>query len=137
VEILSHSEDETKDLGRRTAQKLRGGEVLALYGDLGSGKTTFVQGLAEGLGIKGPILSPTFVIRRSYRGRLHLHHFDFYRLSSRKDLENLDLEETVAKDSVVVIEWPDKVAFDRPKMQKFYFTFVDEHSRRVAAETLS
>lgn len=132
MEILSRSPDQTKKLGKKLAGKLKGGEVLELIGDLGSGKTTFVQGLAEGLGITRRVLSPTFIIRRSYRGRLNLEHFDFYRLNGPSDIKGLGIEETVGdRDTVVVMEWPERVGLNQKNARKIKFEYVDEETRKI------
>lgn len=132
MEILTHSAAETKDLGKAVASELQGGEIFELVGDLGSGKTTFVQGLAEGLGITRRVLSPTFIIRRSYRGNLNLEHFDFYRLNSPSDLAGLDLDDVLeVPKTVVVMEWPERVSLQSPKARRIEFTYVDENTRRI------
>ena len=83
-----------------------GGEVIGLIGSLGSGKTVFVQGMAEGLGVNGHIASPTFVIMNLYRGRLAFSHIDLYRLDA--PLETIGLDEYINWDGVTAIEWADK-----------------------------
>lgn len=98
---------EARDLGRRLAGALRAGDLLILTGELGAGKTTFTQGLAEGLGVRGPITSPTFVIARvhpSLVGGPVLVHADAYRLSGELDLEALDLDADLDR-AVTVVEW--------------------------------
>lgn len=96
--------------------------VIALYGDLGSGKTTFVQGLAKGLGIEEKIISPTFIIVRCYRiknhesGIMNFYHIDLYRVESEKDIEGLGLEEILQdSQSIIVIEWAEKLKNLLPK----------------------
>lgn len=104
--VLPTAED-TRALGQRLAQLLRAGDLLVLAGPLGAGKTTFAQGLGEGLGVRGPVTSPTFVIARvhpSLRGGPALVHVDGYRLGGADELEDLDLEASVA-ESVTVAEW--------------------------------
>src|SRR4051794_16224998 len=92
-------------LGRQLADELRAGDLVVLTGDLGAGKTTLVQGLAAGLGVSGQVLSPTFVIARVYRdGRVPLVHVDAYRLGSRVEVDDLDLDTDVT-GSVTVVEW--------------------------------
>lgn len=99
--------DDMRALGQQLAVELSAGDLVVLTGDLGAGKTTFVQGLAAGLGAPGPVLSPTFVIARVYRGgRLPLVHVDAYRLGSRVEVDDLDLDADVAQ-SVTVVEWGD------------------------------
>lgn len=98
---------ETERLGAETARGLTGGEVFALEGDLGSGKTTFVRGLARGLGFAGPVTSPTFnLVHRYAGGRLAIAHFDLYRLKSTGEIEALDLDGVLDSGAVVAIEWP-------------------------------
>ena len=97
--------DDMRALGRRLADDLQAGDLVVLTGDLGAGKTTFVQGVAAGLGATGPVLSPTFVIARIYRGgRLPLVHVDAYRLGSRVEVDDLDLDADLA-ESVTLVEW--------------------------------
>lgn len=132
MEILTHSPEETKAVAKDLAQKLQGGEILELIGDLGSGKTTFVQGLAEELGITRRVLSPTFIIRRSYQGKLNLEHFDFYRLSKPEDLAGLDIDEVLgAPKTVTVMEWPERVGLDLKSATKIRFEYVDEQIRKI------
>lgn len=105
--LTTKSEKETMDFGRFLGQKAEEGLFLALTGDLGAGKTHFVQGLAEGLGVKGVVGSPTFTIMNLYEdGRLPLKHFDFYRLHNEDDLWNIGWEE-YGEGGVVVVEWAD------------------------------
>ena len=103
--VLTADEKETELVGRKLGEKLRGGEVIALDGDLGAGKTIFTKGIAKGLGISAQILSPTFNIVREYAGRLKLYHFDFYRLSEAEELREIGFAEYLQPDAVVVIEW--------------------------------
>lgn len=132
MEILSINPKQTKELGLKLADELKGGEILELIGDLGSGKTTFVQGLAEGLGITRRVLSPTFIIRRSYKGQLILEHFDFYRLNGPNDILGLGLEEIVSDpNTVVVMEWPERVGLDQKNARKIKFEYVDEETRKI------
>ncbi len=107
--IDSRSPEETRDLGRRLGAACRPGSLLALVGDLGSGKTRFVKGVALGLGVpdENLVTSPTFVLMNLYRGRATLAHFDLYRLD-RVDLPSLGFYD-VLDQGVVVVEWAEKV----------------------------
>lgn len=114
--IVTTSPEETKALGRRLARSLSGGENLLLVGDLGSGKTAFVQGLAEGFGLTEPVKSPTYTYLREYqlpRRSTRLAHFDLYRLPDRptqRDLESIELLERLGdENTITVIEWADKL----------------------------
>lgn len=102
----THSEEETELLGQRLAKTLRPGQVLALEGDLGAGKTAFVRGLAAGLGCPGRVSSPTFTIVNEYEGgRLPLFHFDLYRLKSPRELDDLGWEDYVDRGGICAVEW--------------------------------
>lgn len=139
--IITNSFEETQKLGRELAEKLQGGEVLALHGDLGSGKTTIMQGLAEGLGIKRRIISPTFIIMRTYEtgsekqkaGIMNLYHVDLYRIESESDVEGLGLLELLGdKETVVAIEWPDKIENILPENRiDIYFEYLEGDTRSI------
>jgi tRNA threonylcarbamoyladenosine biosynthesis protein TsaE len=104
-ELTVATADDMRALGVQMARTLKPGDLVVLIGDLGAGKTTLVQGIAAGLGATGPVLSPTFVIARVYRdGRVPLVHVDAYRLGSRVEVDDLDLDADVA-ESVTVVEW--------------------------------
>ncbi len=109
--ITTHSEDETAAVGREMAATLSAGDVLLLYGDLGAGKTAFVRGLAEGLGVlRDEVSSPTFTLIQEYRGgRLTLFHVDLYRIEDPREFDELGLDE-IAEDGVLAIEWAEKLA---------------------------
>ncbi len=109
--VRTRSADETTSLGRRIGALLRPGEVVLLVGDLGTGKTTFVQGLADGLGIGTRARSPTFTIVHSHEGgRYPLHHVDLYRCSSPAEVGELGLEELLEAPAVTAIEWGEKAS---------------------------
>jgi tRNA threonylcarbamoyladenosine biosynthesis protein TsaE len=115
---LARNEKQTFNLGKKLAKTLHGGEVLALTGDLGAGKTVFTKGLAVGLGIKKIITSPTFVLMKVYDSakRLKLAHLDCYRLSSPQELVDIGILDYLGqKDCVTVIEWAEKIKTLLPK----------------------
>ena len=105
MKFLSHSAEETFALAKRVADKLKGGEIILLNGDLGAGKTTFTKGLARALGVKETVTSPTFTYVKEYDGRLTFYHFDMYRVSDADEVYELGLEEYFYKGGVVVVEW--------------------------------
>lgn len=108
IEARCSTVEDTRAFGAALAGALRRGDVVALHGDLGAGKTTLVQGLARGLGFEGHVASPTFTLVREYRGRLTVHHVDVYRLRRVQDVVDLGLDEMTV-DGVVVVEWGDAV----------------------------
>ena len=114
IEITSTTEQETFAVGRRLAGLLKPGDVVLLSGKLGCGKTLFTSGIGDGLGVDEPVVSPSFVLVRSYRGFLPLIHADVYRLSSTGEFEDLDLL-SAAADGVLVIEWGGVVAQALPE----------------------
>lgn len=110
MQFISNSPDETQAFAADMAKRLTAGDVLCLYGDLGAGKTAFVQGLAKGLGIDEPITSPTFTIVNEYEGRLPLYHFDVYRIADSDEMYEVGFDEYVYGEGVSVIEWPQLIA---------------------------
>ena len=106
--LETKSPAETQALGERLGRALVAGDVVALTGDLGAGKTSFVQGLARGLGIRGRVASPSFTIVNEHEGRLPLFHVDFYRLESARELEHIGFEDYFARGGVVVVEWAER-----------------------------
>lgn len=138
--LKSLSEGETRKIAKSLAEKLNG--VIALTGELGAGKTTFVQGFAQGLGIKDKIISPTFVLIRQHKiphGIKTLYHIDLYRLEDSKDLKNLGIEEILSNsDNIVLIEWAEKIKTILPK-NTTYITLnrIDERFREIKVNQIS
>ena len=107
--FTSASPDETHRIGREFGANLRQGAVVALVGQLGAGKTQFVQGLVAGIGARGEVTSPTFTLIQEYTGgRLPVYHFDFFRIEDRQSAERLGLDEYFFGDGISVVEWADK-----------------------------
>ena len=102
--ITARSADDTRSLGAALAQFVCGGDMIMLTGDLGTGKTTFTQGLGRAMGVKGRVASPTFIIARVHKGNPDLVHVDAYRIKDLEDLETLD-HDTALEESVLVVEW--------------------------------
>lgn len=107
MSIRTTSADATRALAARLATALRPGDVVVLGGDVGSGKTTFAQGLARGLGVSVRVTSPTFALVREYEGQVPLVHLDVYRLEHLQEVRDLGFDEIVGGDSVVIVEWGD------------------------------
>jgi tRNA threonylcarbamoyladenosine biosynthesis protein TsaE len=134
---VTHSEEETIALARQLAQDLRPGDVLLLAGHLGAGKTAFVRGLAQGLGIDpAEVSSPTFTLVHEYRGgRLTLYHADLYRLE-RAATDDLGLEEMGVKDGVLAVEWADRLTHTIPGATDVHIQLVDDTTRRIVIRYL-
>ncbi len=114
IDLVSHSSLHTERLGERLGRSARPGDVFALWGELGVGKTVFVRGLARGMGVAGPVSSPTFVLVNEYDGAVPLYHVDFFRLDPSQ-LGNVGWEEYLDLGGVVAIEWPDRASAALPE----------------------
>ena len=135
---VTASEEETQAVARELSATLRAGDVVLLSGDLGAGKTTFVRGLAEGLGIDPrEVSSPTFTLVHEYRGNgLTLYHADLYRLQ-RAATDELGLEEIGVQDGVLAIEWPDRLTHELAGATLVRLDVVDDASRRITIRPYS
>lgn len=121
-EVLIKNEEDTREFGLALADELEPDDVLALIGDLGVGKTSLTKYIAEGLGVKENVTSPTFtIVAEHHSGRLPLYHFDVYRLESGKDMIDIGCDEYFDGGGVSVIEWADKVAEILPDRTKCIF----------------
>ena len=140
--FISRSAQETKEfgysLGHTYADAMPGIPVVCLWGDLGSGKTTFTQGFAKGLGISGRLLSPTYIIVRRYKlpaATGYLYHADFYRINSPEDMDAFGISETLAESgSITIIEWPERMGTLLPKIRldiRFRVMPDGEHEIRI------
>ena len=108
--VITKSPEQTELLGKKLAELLRPGDVIAYYGDLGAGKTAFTRGLAAGLGIREAVTSPTYTIVNEYlSGRMPLFHFDMYRLSSSEEIFDIGWEDYLARGGVCAVEWSENV----------------------------
>ncbi|MFH1829932.1 MAG: tRNA (adenosine(37)-N6)-threonylcarbamoyltransferase complex ATPase subunit type 1 TsaE [Pseudomonadota bacterium] len=129
------SSDATFELASNYAKKLKAGDILALIGELGAGKTRFVQGLAYGLGVPDTayVRSPSFILMNEYKdGRIPLYHFDFYRLTDPEELGDLGLDEYFFGTGVTVVEWADRFPGALPARTKtIRFTIVGEEEREI------
>ena len=130
--MTSHSEDDTQEIARDLASRLKAGDVVLLAGPLGAGKTAFARGLAAGLGIDpGEVSSPTFTLIHEYRGgRLTLYHADLYRLE-RAATDDLGLEETGAAGGVLAIEWAERLTHRIPGAILVEISLVDQTTREI------
>lgn len=106
--IITKSPEETIKLGEKLGKKLKGNETICLVGELGSGKTQLVKGVALGLRIKENITSPSFVIVKIYNGKVNLIHIDFYRLEGKSELDTIGFDDFFSPNNIVVIEWADR-----------------------------
>ncbi|MGI8420443.1 MAG: tRNA (adenosine(37)-N6)-threonylcarbamoyltransferase complex ATPase subunit type 1 TsaE [Candidatus Levyibacteriota bacterium] len=139
--VITRNFNETQKLGFNLAKRLKSGEVLALYGDLGAGKTTFMQGLAQGLGITKNIISPTFIIMRTYSvgtgdpgtGISTLYHLDLYRIETEAEAIDLGLLDLMNDpQNIVAIEWPDKIENILPENSlAIYFEYLGDDKRKI------
>jgi tRNA threonylcarbamoyladenosine biosynthesis protein TsaE len=134
ISLITCSANETFVLASGIGNKLQGGDILALSGELGSGKTCFTSGLARGLGVSEnyQITSPTFTLINEYPAKVRLYHFDVYRLNDCSEMEDLGYEEYFAGKGVVVIEWAEKIIKIIPKSAIFInFEYIDDNKRKI------
>jgi tRNA threonylcarbamoyladenosine biosynthesis protein TsaE len=131
--FISKSPAETEAIGRQFAEQIGVGSVLALKGDLGSGKTVFVKGLVAGLGSSADVTSPTFTIVHEYQGgRVPIYHFDFFRLENRESVERLGLDDYFFGDGVSLIEWADRFPELIPQQARWImFEIKSENERTI------
>ena len=138
--ITTHSPEATVELGRRIGRQLRGGEIFAITGPLGSGKTCLIKGVAAGAGATDlrSVTSPTFVIVNEYRGRFDIYHIDAYRLDSIAQFEMLGFDDYCYPQSVVLIEWADKIASAIAGIDAIgvELSHVGEHARTIRLRRL-
>lgn len=135
--IISNSPNETLNTGYELGQSLKGGEVILLNGDLGSGKTTFTKGIALGLEIEKEIISPTFVIIKEYfssKKKISLKHIDMYRVKDAAELYNIGIEDVFATDTIVVIEWNLLRELPCNKIINVNLCIISENVRKIKIE---
>ncbi|MBO5125765.1 MAG: tRNA (adenosine(37)-N6)-threonylcarbamoyltransferase complex ATPase subunit type 1 TsaE [Spirochaetaceae bacterium] len=113
--FVTHSAEETIQLGKKIGSMLQPGAIIAMEGNLAVGKTTITKGIAESLGIEEAITSPTFTLISEYEGKMPLYHMDVYRLDSCEDFINLGVEDLMYGDGVSIIEWSERVREELPK----------------------
>ena len=109
VDLVTHAPDETRKSAAALAELLVPGDVISLTGELGAGKTAFVQGAARALGVAEPVVSPTFVLVREYRGEMPIYHVDVYRLDRMQEVHDLGFEDLLDPAGVVFVEWGDAI----------------------------
>ncbi|MFA5146163.1 MAG: tRNA (adenosine(37)-N6)-threonylcarbamoyltransferase complex ATPase subunit type 1 TsaE [Candidatus Omnitrophota bacterium] len=136
--MISHSREDTIRMGRELAGELKRGDVVALIGDLGAGKTVFTKGIAKGLGVKDVryVNSPSFVIIKEYRGkRMPLYHFDLYRLDKPGILDPMNYDEYFYGEGVTVVEWADRIRALLPKRYiEVKLSVAGENERKIVVK---
>ena len=115
LKFITHTPEETIELGKRIGSKLKKGDVIAMQGTLAAGKTTITKGIAQALGISDTITSPTFCLISEYYGKMPLYHMDVYRLEGGEDFVNLGTDDMIYGDGVSIIEWSEKIMDELPK----------------------
>ena len=130
MEIFTQSPEGTQRLAKKIAKDVKKGGIICLYGDLGSGKTVFVQGLAKALGLKRTLTSPTFVTMKNYG---NFYHLDLYRVNHQNEIKGLDLIELFSEpENIISIEWAEKIKDTLPKNRfDIYFDVIDENTRKI------
>lgn len=136
--IVTASAAETRALGTRLATRLQPGDTVLLQGDLGAGKSEFARGVARGLGIAGPVPSPSFTILNAYdEGRLPLYHFDWYRIQDPEEIAEMGMEEQIGGDGIALIEWSERAAeFIPARALQVTIRVIDEETREISLTPL-
>lgn len=136
TEYISHSAEETRQLGQQIGQRLTRGGVIALTGDLGMGKTCLISGIAQGLGYTGEVSSPTFALVNEYiGGRLSLYHFDMYRVEGWDDLYSTGFFDYLDAGGLLVVEWSENIAAALPEDTMHIALFrLDDTTRRIVLD---
>jgi tRNA threonylcarbamoyladenosine biosynthesis protein TsaE len=130
--FLTHCADETVDLGIKIGKQLKANDIVALSGNLGAGKTTLIQGITQGLGVKDAVTSPTFALIHQYQGKLLVFHIDLYRLDNFEQIHDLGIEEYFMSDGVCLIEWSDKLGKLLPsKAYNIELKYLKENERQI------
>lgn len=134
VKIRTFSSEETEKVGEKFAQKLKGNEIIALYGGMGAGKTAFVRGLSQGFGIEDGVSSPTFAIVHEYTGKCKVYHFDMYRVNSWDDLYSTGFFDYI-NNGILVIEWSENIESVIPDSAiKITITTIGDTEREILIE---
>lgn len=131
LKIITKSTQETKNIGKKLSKFLKKRDILILVGDLGSGKTTFVQGIAKGLKITDHVCSPSFTIINEYPQKIPLYHIDLYRLDNNSEMASIGLEEYFEQDGITVIEWGEKIKDLLDNYMEIHFNFIEENIRSL------
>jgi len=131
--IITKSPEETKKLGKEVGKLAKPGDLLAFYGELGAGKTCFIQGISQELEVKDYVTSPSFNIINEYQGKLPIYHFDLFRLNNAEEILELGYEEYFYGEGLTVIEWAEKIEQLLPKEHlKIDIKFKDRYKRRIS-----
>lgn len=134
-EFITNSEEETLSLAEDLGKRARGGEVFALFGELGTGKTIIAKGIARGLGIKEVITSPTFNLLEIYQNEFPLYHFDLFRIEKDDEFDQLSFEEYWEGDGISVIEWADRALLRLPPSAiRITIEYINDTRRRITIE---
>jgi len=114
VKVITHSEEETIELGKKLAKKFKKGDIVALYGELGSGKTTLIKGIVSGLGYQKTVKSPSFIMVAVYLAEIPIYHIDLYRIENEETIENLGIFEYLYGEGISLIEWAERIEKNLP-----------------------
>ncbi|MEK6591276.1 MAG: tRNA (adenosine(37)-N6)-threonylcarbamoyltransferase complex ATPase subunit type 1 TsaE [Nitrospinota bacterium] len=134
MEIISSGPEMTREIGRAIGDLLISGDIICLYGDLGSGKTCLAQGMIKGLGVMEEkyLRSPSFTLINQYKGRLAVCHIDLYRIDNPEEIEDIGIEEHLYGDEVVIIEWAEKLKGSLPEGKiDIHIFFIDMYTRKL------
>ncbi|HER23978.1 MAG TPA: tRNA (adenosine(37)-N6)-threonylcarbamoyltransferase complex ATPase subunit type 1 TsaE [Candidatus Atribacteria bacterium] len=133
--IITKSPEETKKIGKKVGKLAKPGDLIAFYGELGAGKTCFIQGISQGLKVQEYVTSPSFNIINEYKGKIPIFHFDFYRIDKEEEILGLNYEEYFYGEGLTVVEWSEKVEQFLPQEHlKIDIKFKDRSQRLISFE---
>lgn len=138
LSVQTYSEEQTYKMGKWVGRNVNPGDIILLFGDMGSGKTVFSRGIAHGAGVSGMVTSPTFTIMNTYIGRMPVYHFDLYRLNAPEELYDLDYEEYFFGNGISIVEWPERLEYLQPKeyLKVTIIKMQKENSRKIVFEAI-
>ncbi|MEA1939724.1 MAG: tRNA (adenosine(37)-N6)-threonylcarbamoyltransferase complex ATPase subunit type 1 TsaE [Candidatus Caldatribacteriota bacterium] len=132
LNIITKSPEETKKIGEKIAKLIKSGDILLFFGELGAGKTCFIQGIAEELKVKDYVTSPSFTIINEYQGKIPIYHFDLFRLNNFEEIVDLGYEEYFYGNGLTLVEWAEKLEKNLPvEYLKIIITFLDFQRRKL------
>lgn len=134
--FISHSEKETEEIGAKLAAAVHKGSIIAMRGDMGSGKTVFVRGFARALGYNGRVTSPTFTIVNEYFGSMPVFHFDMYRLNDEDDLYGIGWDDYLTRGGVCIVEWSERVEEALENAVEVSIEPLDQETRKITVKGL-
>lgn len=137
MKIKTYSAEETIKLGEKLSERFKKGDIIAFYGELGSGKTTLIKGIVSGLGYQRPVKSPSFIIMAIYQSKMPIYHIDLYRITDEEEIDNLGLFEYLYSEGISLIEWAEKIEKFLPEKRiNIKIKIINKSEREIEIENM-